>query len=297
MARYKSGKCGCKARIVSNTVSNMNDRECFDVCANPMCGSPETLSLFAPVIYDQIGINLCTTFTLDVDLAATYPTATNAWAQVVDISYTYGDGNVTIQQLAGRRNCYAVTLSNLTVQLAIYIYDEACRLLDTIYRSVVYLPSDTTAETFDEDTNPTSVEFVIFAPYGVAHNENDGTFSPALNNVAFLSSDNYVRQGLNLYGYPKVLNLDVDDNTLTIGLTLVLQSLYFAGYQVASGGKINTPKGSIVTPEDSECMRFVAGELLDLAIKPLDLGPPACEELLKRDCNTDCNDDCTTVSQ
>ncbi len=294
MARCKYGRSGCRARIISDAVNNMSNNDCFDICATPICGSPDYLGVFAPLIYDQIGINLCTTFDLGVDIATTYPTATNAWVQIVDISYTYGAGNVEIEQLAGRQNCYTVTLSNLTAQLAIHIYDAACRLLDTIYQEVLYLPGDTTAATYDEQTNPSSVELVIFAPYGVSYNENAGAFTFALNNVAFLSSDNYVRQGLNLYGYPKVLDFDTDDNTLTVGLTLVLQSLYFAGYKVPNAGKINTPKGSIVTPEESECLRFVAGELLDLAIRPLELGTPDCEGNLKNDCSTDCKDVCTS---
>ena len=289
MAKCKLGRCGCRARIVSDAVYNMTGDKCFDICVNPICGSPDYLGMFAPLIYDQIGVNLCATFDLDVDILTTYPTATNVWVQIVDISYTYGTDNVEISQLPGRKNCYSVTMSNLTLQLAIYIYDSACRLLDTIYQSVLYLPSDTTAPTYDEDTNPTAVELAIFAPYGVSYNTagTDTTF--ALNNVAFLSTDNYVRQGLNLYSYPKVLGFDVEANSLTLGVTLVLQSLYFAGYKVPSAGKINTPKGSIMAPEESECMRFVAGDLLDLAIRPLEIGAPNCEEFLKNDCTTDCS--------
>lgn len=296
MARCKTGRNSCRARIISDAVNNMSGDRCFDVCTTPVCGSPDYLGLFAPLIYDQIGVNLCATFDLDVDILTTYPTATSAWVQIVDIAYTYGEDNVEIEQVMGRKNCYSVTLSNLTLQLAIYIYDSACRLLDTIYQEVLYLPSDITAPTYDEETNPTSVELVLFAPYGISYNGAAGDFTFALNNVAFLSTDNYVRQGLNLYGYPKVLDFDVEDNSITLGLTLILQSLYFAGYNVPNAGKISTPKGSIVTPEETECMRFVAGELLDLAIRPLELGPPNWEEVLKEDCSVGCSDTCVTAS-
>ena len=137
MARCKSGRSGCRARIVSEAVSNMSNDTCFDVCTTPICGSPDYLGLYAPLIYDQIGVNLCATFDLDIDILTTYPTATSAWAQIVDISYTYGEDNVEIEQLAGRQNCYTVTLSNLTLQLAIYIYDSECRLLDKINQEVL----------------------------------------------------------------------------------------------------------------------------------------------------------------
>lgn len=290
MAKCKSGKCNSRARIVSNAVKNMNGTQCFDICTNPICGSPDNLSIFAPLIYDEIGINLCTTFELGVDIPTEYPTATSATAQVVDVAYTYGEGGVTIEQIQGRPNCYSVTLTNLSVNFAVNLYDEACRLLDTVFATAVYLPSETTAPTYDEDTNPTSVVLDIFAPYGVSYNDT----APALNYIGFQITDNYVRQGINMYALPKVLNLDTLESDITIGLTVVLQSLYFSGYNVASEGKIHTPKGSIVAPEDTDCMKFVAGDLLNLAIKPLDLGEPVYEECLKQNCNTEC---CSCVTE
>ena len=72
-----------------------------------------------------------------------------------------------------------------------------------------------------------------------------------------------------------------------MGLTLVLQSMYYAGYKVASAGRIDTPKGSIISPDNTECMMFVAGDLLDLEIKPLDLGSPNYEERYKNECTSD----------
>ena len=293
MARCKAGKCGCGTRIISNAVNQMNGQQCFDVCTTPICGSPDYLGLFAPVIYDEIGINLCTTFDLGIDIPTAYPTATTATAQIIDITYTYGDGGVEITQISGRPNCYSVTLTNLTVQFAVNLYDEACRLIDTIFVSALYLPSDTTEDTYDEDTNPTTVTLELFAPYGVAYNNVAGVFTPALNAIGFASTDNMVRQGLNLVGTAKVLNFDETDSTITIGVTLVIQSLYYAGYKVANAGRIVIPKGCIVTPEDTDCLKFVAGDLLNLEIRPLDLGVPGCQENLKQDCAPTCNFDCS----
>lgn len=290
MARCKCKKGGCCTKIVSDVVSNMPNG-CFDVCTNPICGSPGELSLFAPLIYDQIGINLCATFPVGVDISAEYPTVTNATASVIDISYDYGTDNVVITQIPGRPNCYSVKLSNLTVTFAINLYDENCRLIATEYPTAVYLPADTTAATYDEDVNPTSVELEIFAPYGVSYNSNAGgtpAYTPALNYIGFLSSDNGITQGLNLYAIPKVLDLDTTTDEVTVGLSLILQSLYYAGYRVASAGKIVTPKGSIVSEENSDELKFVCGNLLNLAIKPLDLSPPRCEGNLKNDCDTGC---------
>ena len=76
-------KCSNRTRISSNMVQKMVSG-CMDVCANPICGDPEKLSLMAPLIYDEIGINLCATFDLGVDIAETYPTVTGASIKAID---------------------------------------------------------------------------------------------------------------------------------------------------------------------------------------------------------------------
>lgn len=298
MAKCRSCKCG--NRIISNACKKVKDG-CFDVCTTPICEDPSVLSIYAPLVYDEIGINLCTTFDLETDLSTRCQTVASACAQILDISYDYGENNVEIEPITGRPNCYLVTLSNLLVNFAVSFYDDSCRLVDTEYVSAVYLPPETDADTYDEDTNPSSVTLEIFAPYGVSYDPAVGGNNPtmALNFIGFMTTDNFVRQGLNLYAIPKVLNLDVDEDTITVGLTLVLQSLYFAGYKVNSEGKINIPKGSLIPEEESDCRRFVAGELLNLTIKPLDLGSPGNEEDLKEDCEEDkgccgCAEDNTT---
>ena len=278
-------KCSKRPRISSQTVQGMAPcmNGCVDVCANPSCAEPRVLSIMAPLIYDQIGINLCTNFDLGVDIATTCPTVTCATAKVINATYTYGDGNVVINSLAGRPNCYSVTLSNIEVDFAVNLYDDNCRLVDTIYPTAVYLPSDVTAPTYDEETNPSSVELEIFAPYGYAYAEDN---TPAINFLGFLNTNNSLTQGLNLTGIAKILDFDIADSSITVGLTLVLSSMYYAGYKVASAGRIDTPKGSIIPDANSDCMEFVAGDLLDLAIKPLDLGMPNYEERYKNDCTT-----------
>ena len=117
-------------------------------------------------------------------------------------------------------------------------------------------------------------------------------YTPALNYIGFLSSDNGITQGLNLYAIPKVLDLDTTTDEVTVGLSLILQSLYYAGYRVASAGKIVTPKGSIVSEENSDELKFVCGNLLNLAIKLLYLSFSFCEGNLKNDCDTGCQSIC-----
>ncbi|MBQ8315731.1 MAG: hypothetical protein IJ427_07855 [Lachnospiraceae bacterium] len=290
-------KCMSRSRIVSNTVQRLY-AGCTDICANPVCGDPSVLSLFAPLIYDEIGINLCATFDLGVDIATEYPTVTSASIKVIDATYTLGEEGVQVETLTGRPNCYVVTLSEITVLFAMDLFDPAGRLVDTIFPTAVYLPANTEAPTFDEDTNPSSVELELFAPYGFSYDTTGAEPTPVVNFIGFSQDTNFVRQGINLYGIAKLLDFSTDDSTATVGLTLILQSLYFAGYRVESAGKIDVPKGSILAPENSDCMRFVAGDLLNLAIKPLDLG-----ELPTQDgcgCNCGCgnmaqNNDCTRI--
>ena len=295
MARSRSGKCGCGTRIISNVVQNLQkngncscgnscDGGRNDVCASPICGSPNMLSIMAPLIYDEIGINLCATADIGTDIVTTYPTATTATAKVLNVTYDYGEGGVLVDSVTGRPNCYVVTLSGLTVQLALNLYDANGRLLGVVYPTVAYLPADITAPTYDPDTNPTSVELEIFAPYGISYDGAGTTPTPVINYLGFLQTNNFVRQGLNLYAMSKLLNLDTEDSTITVGLTLVLQSLYFAGYRVASEGKIDIPKGNILVPDNSNCLSFVSGDLLNLEIKPLDLGPLVSED----NCNHRC---------
>jgi len=276
-------KCRNAARIVSDVVQNICQTNncmggamncgCTDVCVNPSIGTPDTLGLFAPVIYDEVGINLCTSFDLGIDLVTEYPTVTWASLRIIDIAFTYGDtdGSVAVAPITGRPNCYLITLSNLTVTFAVDLYDAACRLVATVSSTAVYLPFDTTVPTYDVDTNPSVVELELFAPYGAAEVAVGGVITPAINVIGFAPTNNFVTQGINMYALPKLINLDTDDSTITVGITLVLQSLYFSGFCVETSGRINIPKGNLSTSEDSDCLQFVEGNLLDLAIRPLNL--------------------------
>lgn len=285
------GKCKCKnnPRIVSNVIQTMNNcQPCCDVCTNPICGDPNVLGIYAPVIYDEIGVNLCATFPLGTTIPTTYPTATSATAQVISATYGYSDTDVAITQIPGRPNCYSIVLRNITVQFAINIFDSNCRLLGTVYPTATYLPTDTGAETYDENTNPAGVELELFAPYGLAYyNPAAGTFAPAINFIGRLTGTDSLTQGVNLSIIPKVVDFDTTDSTVSVGVTMTLQSLYLVGYKVPTMGKIDIPKGNLNNPDNSDCISFVAGELLNLEIKPLDLGMPACQENLKNDCDSD----------
>ena len=164
-------KCGCcNKTIVSDLINNgMSGHECIDVCINPQCGEPQFLTVLAPVVYDQLGINICRTFDLPETVPTTFPTAVYASAEVIDITFLdTGTTSVTVEPITSRPNCYEITLTNVSVTFAIKYYDCCKRLLGTIEVSdIVYLPPLTTGGGYDEDTNPTALVINLFAPYGV----------------------------------------------------------------------------------------------------------------------------------
>ena len=98
---------------------------CVDVCTSPLCGTPDLLPLYAPLIYDEIGINVCRTITVTNTAFATQTTAEKATVQVLDVTF----GTSTVTTIAGRPNCTEITLQNLTVTLLIRLYSCSGQLL------------------------------------------------------------------------------------------------------------------------------------------------------------------------
>ena len=293
--------CGCNKKVLSNAVANNIDSctcsltdICTDVCVTPQCGDPKLLTVLVPVIYDEIGINVCRTIPL-ATLLADYPTTAYIRAEVTNITFATGAApSVTIKPIAGRPNCYELTLTNLTVDFVIYVYDCCKRLLATLpVTGVVYLPSSTTDPEYDEDTNPSTVTIQLFAPYGVTYTDTT-LATPNLNFIGFLSTNGTVSQGLNLMAMSKVLNFDIANAEMTVGLTLIVKSIYYNQYRIPHNGKAIVSKGTLASPEDSACMNFVSGSLLDRNIKPLELCNPLDQ---KRNCESCTNpDNCTGLT-
>lgn len=280
--------CGSNKRILSNACCHTDNCPCVDVCVTPQCGEPDFLTVLTPVVYDEIGINLCQTISIETILA-NFPTTAYVTTEIIDIAFEVtGDTPVTITPIAQRPNCYQVTLTNLTVTFVVKLYDCCKRLLDTAtLTNVVYLPADITAAGYDADTNPSSVTLELFAPYGVSYTDG-AVATPELNVIGFSSTNNTINQGLNLMAIPKVLDLDVTDGTITVGLTLITKVIYFVQYQLPHNGKAIVSKGTLSTSEDSLCMDFVSGSLLDRSIKPLEAFNP-CDSKEKCPEQTDFN--------
>lgn len=91
------------------------DDPCTDLCSSPLCGDPNLLAVYAPVVYDEIGINICQTLTVDGTTFPTLTTAEKAFVQVLNIDFT----NSEITPISGRPNCTEITLQNIAVTLLI----------------------------------------------------------------------------------------------------------------------------------------------------------------------------------
>ncbi|MCI8275458.1 MAG: hypothetical protein HFI66_07585 [Lachnospiraceae bacterium] len=294
MPKYKPKGCKCGRSNAVNVIAANGScngtppspEPCFDVCTNPICGTPQYLTLLAPVVYDEIGINLCRQVTLAENFATTYPSAESATAEAVSVTFSTAPGEApAITPISGRPNCYSVTLRSLTINFAVKLYDCAKRILAVLPVSASYLPASGTPDYtyFDEDTNPSSVELELYAPYGVSYSSADAS-APVINYVGFLAGSSSPAQGLNMIVIPKVLSFDASTGEVSMGLTIYLKSIYYSQYLIPHNGRAVVPKGSLIPQEDSVCMEFVSGSLLDREIKPLELGPPHNEETLKNEC-------------
>lgn len=291
MSNIKANRCKCcPKRYVSNGANKCPT--CQDVCVNPICGDPDCLTLLAPVVYDELGINLCRTIPITIPSEAT--NASSVSVQVLDVSFAGNTPTSSVEPINGRPNCYLITLTNLTVTFLIRYFDCANRILNTSTFQAVYLPSSNAQADYayyDEDTNPSSIEVEIFAPYGVSYASTTPP-TPAVNYVGFKTDNNTVAQGLNMIAIPKILNFDPAANEITVGLSVLLKCIYFSQYLIPHNGKAVVPKACPQPDDDTICMDFVCGDLLELSIKPLELGPPKCEGKLKSPCIT--QDPCST---
>ena len=290
--KSKSCKC-CSKRYVSCGIDKKG--KCLDVCTDPICGDPDCLTVLTPVVYDELGINLCR----NIPMEAPVTNVDSISVQVMDICFeTYGETAVTAEPISGRPNCYLVTLTNLQVVFFVTFYDCAKRVLATQVVTANYLPANETSpeyEYMDEDTNPTSVELEIYAPYGVAH-ANEPCLPAIVHVIGFGCDNTALSQGLNLIAIPKVLNFDPEECMATIGLSVILKSVYFSQYTSPHSGKAVVPKACTRPTDHTSWRDVVCGDLLDLAIKPLELGPPKYEETLKDSCDVPCDPCCCASS-
>ncbi|MBR3646627.1 MAG: hypothetical protein IKN54_09415 [Lachnospiraceae bacterium] len=285
--------CCCSGNITNSPDScccNGNGNDTNDVCVTPVYGQPKYLSVYAPVIYDEIGINLGRQITVPADIIAANPTVNCVQLEVQNITFTpatTGIPGTTVTLL--RANCVSVLLTNILIVFNVRLFDRCMNFLDSTTVTANYLPANAASPDFaflDPDTNPDSVTVSLYAPYGVA---TDSTGAIVINPVALGSDANVgIINGINATAYAKGMNLNTTTGVLSAGISIVLRTVYYEAYKPQHFGKTVVPKASTAENVNNDVLTFVEGGLLSREIKPLELEPPRCEQRYKRNDDTIC---------
>lgn len=244
-----------------------------DACICPPLGEPENLTIVAPVVFDEAGINLCKV----VELPEAIRDQRNLEAielRVVDIDFNIHPGGSSVQTLIRRPNCVRIHLTEITVKFSARLLDANCRVIDEICFEEKYLPRHESDEEFDELTNPVSISLELYTPYGVSFSEFGPCCKPTISFLGFIDkhgSNNELRQGIVAQALAKVVNLDLEDGFAAIGLTIYFKSVYFVQYKIPHRGLCVPPKALPVEEAASACVEFVEGDLLEQSIQPLEL--------------------------
>ena len=117
MPSSKNAKCKCcSKRYVSCGIDQKG--KCLDVCTDPICGDPDCLTVLTPVVYDELGINLCR----NVPLESSCSKIDRISVQVMDISFGCDCCKSSAVPIIGRPNCYLVTLTDLQITFFLTLY-------------------------------------------------------------------------------------------------------------------------------------------------------------------------------
>ena len=193
-------------------IENVSEVEAIATC--PPIGEPKNLTLLAPVVFDESGLNLCRVVCLDelvnvCDSQSNRPTdilfdgltkkdlagACRLQLQVVDIDFNFlcpTSGRFSdIKPAKGTPNLSRITLKDIDVTLACKIIDGSGKVTKEGMMKVRYLPAEC-APGFDPCTNPCSVTLDLYTPYGVSYApENpDGCnkLVPTINFIGLVSN-------------------------------------------------------------------------------------------------------------
>lgn len=293
-------------------LKSCNCKKCcrkIDVCNKEICGRPEFLSIYAPVIYDEIGVNVCRPVKIPEIVLEENPTVERVRVDVIDISLTKKtcDSKKDVEcckmppnhytetkvMCTNKPNCSKVTLTNVYVTYDVKLYDGCAKYLDSTIITVNYLPADKYSPDYkyvDEKTNPTRISLELYTPYGVGIEKN----KKYINVISLAKEKNQVTNGINMTAIGKAMNFDACEGTFSAGLSLILRTIYFEAYKIDYEGKTVPPKASNEDENKNVCKRFVENGLLSREIKPLELEPPKCEGKLKKEAKCD-RESCTTA--
>ena len=279
-SRYMNRRidCGCPAAVSGN--GPVSGRAAAgpsqDICVNPPVGQPKCLTMLAPVVFDECGINLCKVVQRNVFCN---PEIDSIRLHVVDIDWNMGRGDHTshVETLRSRPSCSRITLSGIQVKLAVTTLDRCQNVLDSFMMVEEYLPGCQDDPSYDEEANPCSISLELYTPYGPSYLAQD-TPCPTINFFGMEETggcgvgNNQLRQGIGAQALAKVVRFDNEDGVIAIGLTIYLKSVYFVQYHMAHEGLAVPPKCCAVIDQCDACKDFVEGDLLSLNLRPLEFG-------------------------
>ncbi|MGL4736426.1 MAG: hypothetical protein ACRCW2_03120 [Cellulosilyticaceae bacterium] len=278
----------------------------------PPVGEPKLLTLMAPVVFDECGLNLCRVFSVDqlVDVcegptprttdilfdgitSRDLKNATNVQLQVVDVDFNFvcptGCRYSEMRPAKNTPNMTRVTLRDLDVTFAVKLLDCSCRVFKEGMMTLRYLPCEE-CPGYDEDTNPSSVTFDLYTPYGISYAPENpagcNKLVPTINYVGFVENqhcqgcdcegtvyktfeaNNSLRQGISAQALATVIGSD--DECFAVGVTLYIKAVYFVQYKFCHEGLCVPPKFTAADRnQTSSCVEFCKGNLLEQSITPL----------------------------
>lgn len=169
--------------------SNVSDLEKTAIC--PPIGTPKYLTMVAPVVFDECGINLCRVFSIDnLVNVCDFPTnrttdilfdgltacdircANNIQLHVVDINFNFicpkSCRYSEIRPSKNTPNLTRITLRDIDVTFNVQLIDANCKVFKEGMLTLRYLPGES-CPGYDEVTNPSNVSFDLYTPYGVSY--------------------------------------------------------------------------------------------------------------------------------
>ena len=180
----------------------------------PPIGEPKCLTLMAPVVFDENGINLCRVFSTEqlVDLcenstsrttdvlfdgltATDLQNADHLQLQVVDVDFNFvcpkSCRYSEMRPAKNTPNLTRVILRDIDVTLAVKVINDNCKVCKEGMMTLRYLPSEN-CPGYDEDTNPSNIAFDLYTPYGLSFAPENpagcNKLVPTINYVGFVGN-------------------------------------------------------------------------------------------------------------
>lgn len=157
----------------------------------PPIGEPKCLTMMAPVVFDEAGINLCRVFAIDdlLDLCERpsnrttdvlfdgltkldLENATKIQLHVVDVNFNFVCPETCryseIKPSRNTPNLSRVTLRDIDVTFSVSIVDSTCKVCKEGMLTLRYLPGEN-CPGYSEETNPSNITFDLYTPYGISY--------------------------------------------------------------------------------------------------------------------------------